>query len=129
MKRALAILIVGFSATAVAVAAAIAVRPLPNPDGPLEPSVQNEVDRACDLGDRWLAADARRAAETNRVPAALDLFATNGVLREAVARRLVSSQHVADGLGHWADPRPASVTNRVGDVATTRCALEILKGL
>ena len=35
-------------------AAAFSVQPLPQADGPLEPSVQNEVDHAIDKGERWL---------------------------------------------------------------------------
>ena len=31
-------------------AAAFSVQPLPQADGPLEPSVQNEVDHAIDMG-------------------------------------------------------------------------------
>ena len=39
---------------AILFAAAFSVQPLPQADGPLEPSVQNEVDHALDKGERWL---------------------------------------------------------------------------
>ena len=39
---------------AILFAAAFSVQPLPQADGPLEPSVQNEVDHAIDMGERWL---------------------------------------------------------------------------
>ena len=39
---------------AIMIAAAFSVQPLPQADGPLEPSVQNEVDHAIDLGEKWL---------------------------------------------------------------------------
>ena len=39
---------------AILFAAAFSVQPLPQADGPLEPSVQNEVDHAIDKGERWL---------------------------------------------------------------------------
>ena len=39
---------------AILFAAAFSVQPLPQADGPLEPSVQNEVDHAINMGERWL---------------------------------------------------------------------------
>ncbi len=39
---------------AILFAAAFSVQPLPQADGPLEPSVQNEVDHAIDKGEQWL---------------------------------------------------------------------------
>lgn len=102
------------SVFAIAFAATFGIQPLPQPDGPLEPSVQNEVDRAVSLGERWLAAHVQLAC-TN-VPVA-DLFATNGLTRESVAIKLVSSQRVG---GWW-----LVQTN----TAPTRLAIEILKGL
>lgn len=93
-------------------AAGFGVRPMPRPDGPLEPSVQQEVDHAVDLAEAWLAT---RRADTNAVPA--DLFRTNGLAREAVALRLVSLQRAG---GWW-----LTSTN----AAPTRLAVEILKGL
>ena len=93
-------------------AATFGVRPMPRTDGPLEPSVRNEVDHAVDLAEAWLAG---RPAETNAVTG--DLFRTNGLAREAVALKLVSLQR---GGGWWCFP-----TN----TAPTRLAVEILKGL
>ena len=93
-------------------AAGFGVRPMPRPDGPLEPSVQQEVDHAVDLAEAWLAT---RQADTNTVSG--DLFGTNGLTREAVALRLVSRQR---GEGWWLFPTNA---------APTRLAVEILKGL
>ena len=95
-------------------AAAFGIQPLPQPDGPLEPSIQNEVDRAISLGERWLAAQGR-AACTN-VPTS-DLFATNGLARDSIATRLVSRQRSG---GWWVSPTNA---------APTLLAIEILKGL
>ena len=102
------------SVFAIVFAATFGIQPLPQPDGPLEPSVQNEVDRAVSLGERWLAAHAPMAC-TN-VPSA-DLFATNGLTREGVAIKLVSSQRAG---GWWLVQTNA---------APTRLAIEILKGL
>lgn len=93
-------------------AATFGVRPLPNAEGPLEPSVQNEVDHAVDLAEAWLRT---RAADTNVVHG--DLFRTNGLSREAVALRLVRAQR---GEGWWLVSTNA---------APTRLAVDILKGL
>lgn len=93
-------------------AAAFGVRPMPRAEGPLEPSVQNEVDHAVTLAEAWLAT---RQTDTNTVSG--DLFRTNGLTREAVALRLVSQQR---GGGWWGAPTNA---------APTRLAVEILKGL
>ena len=108
------------SGLAILFAASIGIQPLPQPDGPLEPSIQNEVDHAVALGERWLAAaaSARRPCQgggTNAVPR--DLFATNGLTREKIAIKLISSQRAG---GWW-----LVETN----VAPTRLAIEILKGL
>ena len=43
-------------------AVAFSVQPLPQADGPLEPSVQNEVDHAIDMGERWLDKNFKKAA-------------------------------------------------------------------
>ena len=102
------------SVFAIVFAATFGIQPLPQPDGPLEPSVQNEVDRAVSLGERWLAAHAP-VASTN-VPYA-DLFATNGLTRDRMAIKLVSLQRSG---GWW-----LTETN----AAPTRLAVEILKGL
>ena len=47
---------------AILFAAAFSVQPLPQADGPLEPSVQNEVDHAIDMGERWLEKNFKKAA-------------------------------------------------------------------
>ena len=93
-------------------AAAFAVRPLPRADGPLEPSIQNEVDHALDRAAAWLG----RHADTNALPQD-DLFKTNGLPRERIALRLVPAQR---GAGWWLTPTNA---------APTKLAVEILKGL
>ena len=49
---------------AMMIAAAFSVQPLPQADGPLEPSVQNEVDHAVSLGERWLAGFAARGSNS-----------------------------------------------------------------
>ena len=95
-------------------AAVFGVRPMPQADGPLEPSVRNEVDHAVGLAETWLAT---RRTDTNAVPADVDLFRTNGLTREAVALRLVRLQR---GEGWW-----RTSTN----AAPTRLAVRILKGL
>ena len=134
------------SGLAILFAATFGIQPLPQPDGPLEPSVQNEVDHAIALGERWLAvhvsavagrppyqgggtntaAVAGRppyqggtnvAAVAGRPPYQGDLFATNGLTRERIAIKLISSQRAG---GWW-----LMETN----AAPTRLAIEILKGL
>jgi hypothetical protein len=47
---------------AILFAATFSVQPLPQADGPLEPSVQNEVDHAIDMGERWLEKNFKKAA-------------------------------------------------------------------
>ena len=106
------------SVLATVIAAAFGIQPLPQPDGPLEPSVQNEVDRAIRLGERWLAAqrvEGNDNASSQRNVALC--HATNGLAREAIAVKLVSSQRTG---GWWITPTNA---------APTRQAVEILKGL
>ena len=111
------------SGLAILFMAALGVQPLPQPDGLLEPSVQNEVDHAVARGERWLAAVAGRQPGhgTNVTSVAglpsRDLFATNGLTREQIAVKLVSSQRAG---GWWLVETNA---------APTRLALEILKGL
>ncbi len=114
------------SGLAILFAASLGIQPLPQPDGPLEPSVQNEVDHAVALGERWLAAHAPAVASARRpcqgtnavaVTVAGDLFATNGLTRERIAVKLISSQR---SEGWW-----LMETN----TAPTRLAIEILKGL
>ncbi len=106
---------------AVMIAAAFQVRPMPQQDGPLEPSIQNEVDHAVDRAEAWLARQTNlvstaRVATTNTVDVAR-LFATNGLTREKIALKLISSQK---GEGWW-----IVATN----AAPTRAAVEMLKGL
>ncbi len=103
------------------VAAAFQVRPMPRQDGPLEPSIQNEVDHAVDRAEAWLARQTNlvsmaRVATTNTVDVAR-LFATNGLTREKIALKLISSQK---GEGWWIVSTNA---------APTRAAVEMLKGL
>ena len=119
-------------------AAAFSVQPLPQADGPLEPSVQNEVDHAIDMGERWLEKNfkdigrdmrpaclrsrgTRDPAKTGNPQDRKDLKAqlglTNGQSRAEVALKLVSTQK---GGGWW-----LTETN----AAPTRLAIEILKGL
>ena len=126
-------------------AAAFSVQPLPQADGPLEPSVQNEVDHAIDMGERWLDKnfkDVGRGASSvcpqsrgTRAPTGqpqgckdlkdvkdlkdltLALGLTNGQTRTEIALRLISSQK---GGGWWLVETNA---------APTRLAVKILKGL
>jgi hypothetical protein len=101
---------------ALVIAAAIVAQPLVDADV-LEPSVQNEVDHAVSLGERWLAAHPPATnAPAAHVPSG-DLFATNGLTRERIAIKLISSQRAG---GWW-----LAETN----TAPTRLALQILKGL
>ena len=108
------------SGLAILFAATVGVQPLPQPDGPLEPSVQHEVDHAVALGERWLAAHASAVAERPPYQGGYtnaDLFATNGLTRDRIAIKLISAQRAG---GWW-----LVETN----VAPTRLALDILKGL
>ena len=102
------------SVLAILFAATFGIQPLPQPDGPLEPSVQNEVDHAVALGERWLSAHAPKGGV--HAPTG-DLFATNGLTRERIAIKLISAQRAG---GWW-----LAETN----AAPTRLALDILKGL
>ena len=127
------------SGLAILFMAALGVQPLPQPDGPLEPSVQNEVDHAVARGERWLAARPEAApylgtnvaarpeaapylgtnvaAVAGRPTCPGDLFATNGLTRERIAIKLISAQRAG---GWW-----LMETN----TAPTRLAIQILKGL
>lgn len=121
---------------AILFAAAFSVQPLPQADGPLEPSVQNEVDHAIDKGERWLEKNFKADKEVkvdkklnapndpkhpndlkhlNDLKAQLGL--TNVQTRVEMALKLVSSQR---GGGWWLVETNA---------APTRLAIEILKGL
>ena len=129
MKSILTILFV--AAALMALAATFGVRQIARPDGPLEPSVQNEVDHAVARAEAWLAkewpaAGTRDAcpyrgddstAGTNALAAARDVFGTNGLCAADMAIKLISSQK---GGGWWITPTNA---------APTRLAVEILKGL
>ena len=90
------------------------------PDGPLEPSLANEVERAVGMGAKFIES---------RMAAAGDVFATNGLSRLDIARKIVSLQKIEHGRGYWIDPRPCTVSNRLDEISATRLALEILKGL
>ncbi len=103
--------------------ATFSAQPLPQADGPLEPSVQNEVNHAVDMGERWLERNFKNAARLERKDAKgladlrSRLGVTNGQTRVQMALKLVSSQK---GGGWW-----LAETN----AAPTRLAVEILKGL
>ena len=75
---------------AFALLAALVVQIPADPDGPLEPSVMNEVEHAL----------ARAPSCATNAPAAAfgDIFATNGLSATAVAVSLVSRQ---DKAGEW----------------------------
>ena len=90
---------------AILFAAAFSVQPLPQADGPLEPSVQNEVDHAIAMGEKALG--------TNVVEV---LVGTNSLTATQKAIRLVSSQR---SDGRWF----------VGTNDVTAVAVEILKNL
>jgi hypothetical protein len=111
-------------------AAAFSVQPLPQADGPLEPSVQNEVDHAIDMGEKWLERNFNGLKDIKGIKGIKDfkdikdvkdlkgrLGLTNGQARAEIALKLVSSQH---GGGWWLVETNA---------APTRLAVEILKGL
>ena len=73
-----------------ALLAALVVQIPADPDGPLEPSVMNEVEHALARAP---------ACATNAPPAVFgDIFATNGLSATAVAVSLVSRQ---DRAGEW----------------------------
>ena len=126
-----AVLATGLIAVAgVLFAAGIALPVVSGEDAPLEPSIQNEVDHALYLGEKWLADFAKTnaaawACATNTA-CTTNLFATNSLTREQIALKLVRSQRA---YGFWLDPRDASVTNRVTVQYATRLAVSILSGL
>ena len=106
------------------IAATFSVRPLPQADGPLEPSVQNEVDHAIELGEKWLEKNFKDTGRGTRpaCPRSLTdlkgrLGLTNGQTRTEMALKLVSAQK---GGGWWLFETNA---------APTRLAVKILKGL
>ena len=110
MKAALAICMIALAAAAPS--AEFGARVVARAEGPLEPSVQNEVDHAVSRAEAWLRL---QPACTNGVCG--DVLGTNGLAAGEVAVKLVSSQK---GGGWWVTP-----TNP----APTRLAVEILKGL
>ena len=73
--------------------AALVVQIPADPDGPLEPSVMNEVEHA--LGR------VPECCRTNEPTAFGDIFATNGLSASAIAVSLVSRQ---DKDGKWINP-------------------------
>jgi len=115
------------------IAAAFSVQPLPQADGPLEPSVQNEVDHAIDLGERWLDCNFKDFKDFKDLKDSNDLKdlkgpndfkdlsgqlgLTNGQTRTEIALKLISTQK---GGGWWLFETNA---------APTRLAVKILKGL
>ncbi len=106
------------------------VQPLPQEDGPLEPSIQNEVDHAVVMGERWLEKNATNVVDVVKVG---DWFATNGLTRQQKALKLVTSQRAG---GYWSvtnlvvEKRGGDVvTNRVPAAVSTKLAVDILKGL
>ena len=77
-------------------AAAFTVQVVADPNGPLEPSILNEVDYA--LRRVPIDAACANSSETN-APAALgDIFSTNGLSASDIAIALVSRQ---DRSGRW----------------------------
>ena len=132
---------------AIMIAAAFSVQPLPQADGPLEPSVQNEVDHAIDMGEKWLERNFKKAgSDTDAINCVLpacprscgtrdpveitnpqdakglkdlrgQLGLTNGQTRTEIALKLISTQK---GGGWWLFETNA---------APTRLAVKILKGL
>lgn len=99
------------SVLAMICASSFAISPIPHEDAPLEPSIQNEVDHAVDLAERWLALNAG----TNSLSG--DFFGTNGMTRTGIALKLLRSQRAG---GYW--------TTGTND-APTKLAVSILKGL
>ena len=121
---------------AMMIAAAFSVQPLPQADGPLEPAVQNEVDHAIALGERWLDCNFKDLKDYKDLKDHKDLKGsqdfkdfkdlkdlsgqlglTNGQTRTEIALKLISTQK---GGGWWLFETNA---------APTRLAVKILKGL
>jgi len=139
-------------------AAGLALPNVAGGDSPLEPSIQNEVDHAIYLGEKWLADFAK----TNRPFAQCSLSPTNCLPTNCVPAKCCSTNcarmarcrrfacgtadlfatnsldreqialklvRLQRGGGFWHDPRDASVTNRVPDFFATRIAVSILNSL
>ncbi len=110
-------------------AVTFSVQPLPQEEGPLELSIQNEVDHAISMGERWLAKNG-----SNDVFVAVgDWFMTNGLTRQQKALKLVMGQRSG---GYWSvtnlvvEKKDGKVvTNEVPKAVSTRLAVDILKGL
>ena len=96
-------------------AAGLAAEPIARPDGPLEPSVLNEVEHALALAPTNVPALATLAGVLTTNGVSVDVFGTNALERAEVAIRLVSLQR--------ADGRWLAGTNDV-----TAAAVEILEG-
>ena len=154
-----AVLAIGLIAVAgVLFAAGIALPAVSGEDAPLEPSIQNEVDHALYLGEKWLADFAKTnaaawacatntACATNRACCAKSacgmrrMCATNCVPAacrpsDLFATNSLNREQIALKLvraqragGFWLDPRDASVTNRVSELFATRVAVGILSSL
>ena len=104
----------------------------PSPDAPLEPSLRNEVDRALELAEAWLAApgDDQPAKERpGPKPSAEEVFGLSGLSRNEKALRLVSSQRVEKGTGYWTDPRPENTPGRLSQQEATALAVSALRKL
>lgn len=115
-RRLVCLVLTAVFAVAGAAEAVFTVKTLLRDGDEVEPSTMNEVERALDLGEAWLAACAvTNAAAAGAGVLGPDFFGTNGLDRTAIAHRLVSLQR-ADG--HWES------TNRF---ESTRLAVEILR--
>ena len=146
------------AAAGVLSAAGLALPNVAGDDSPLEPSIQNEVDHAIYLGEKWL----ENFVKTNETFALRCMAATNSVTTNCIPARCRSTNCVgkaacqrfacdtADlfatnsldreqialklvrsqrGGGFWLDPRDASITNRVPEFFATRLAVSILNSL
>ena len=128
----------GWCATPPPPAAQTPLAPLaPSPDAPLEPSLRNEVDRALELADVWLAAPvpdpqpkpAPGSSGSAQKQSADEVFALQGLSRQAKALKLVGAQRVRQGTGWWEDPRPADTPGRLSDADATILAVSVLRKL
>ena len=152
------VLAIGLIAVAgVLFAAGLALPVVTGDNPPLEPSIQNEVDHAIYLGEKWLEDFARtnsqasakcRLSHTNSAPSCC--ISTNAVHTNSVPTNCVCACWTVDlfatnsldreqialklvrsqrAYGFWPDPRDASVTNRVPVQCATRIAVSILSSL
>ena len=81
---------------AILLASALTVQVVADPDGPLEPSIMNEVEYA--LGRVSADAVGGASSATNATAALGDVFGTNGLSATEIAVKLVSRQ---DRAGRW----------------------------